>query len=556
MKKTIPLLPLMRCLYFVVNILILLVLVLVSPTHIFAAGSASLNVLPSQGQYGIGQTFTTSVVVNAGGVASNAFQTTVSYPRDILDATSISTGGSVCTLWTSTPSINASAGTISFSCGLPTPGYSGGSGTIARINFKAKKSGTAIVTQSSSRVLANDGAGTDILGQTNSATYTIIVGSPNSPSIESVTHSNQDIWYAVRTFEATWNKTSGIDGFSVIFDQDQTIDAPTQITQTSASYSVSSVDDGIWYLHVRAHSEGGWSDTATYRIQIDGSAPHSLELIIDPPDKSDRRPMLSFSAVDEGSGLDRYKLSTDEGEWIVVTSPYIPEQISVGNHVFTIRAIDASGNFATTSKNIEITSPGSVTFATPQNNQLFYIAEGIVITGQAKPNADVTLFIDGNALPDQVVVNDQGNFSYPFTGLLRPGTHTLEGKVTFDGIDGEKSGSVQFKIDGSLVQIGNYRFPVWFLVGLLICVIILLLVIILWLLFFLKRRKDKKRNCNALAVSELLTLKNTLDQKITETQQQESVEAAKYRLNEVKQTIDSEITESTQRLIDSSESEE
>ncbi|MEX1995598.1 MAG: cohesin domain-containing protein [Candidatus Saccharimonadales bacterium] len=95
----------------------------------------------------------------------NAAEFYFSFPADLIEVKSIDKTSSIYGLWiTKYPKFDNKKGTISFAGGLPTPGFSGRDGLIASVHFIAKKAGTGTITldQDRSRVLANDGEGSEI----------------------------------------------------------------------------------------------------------------------------------------------------------------------------------------------------------------------------------------------------------------------------------------------------------------------------------------------------------------------------------------------------------
>ncbi len=137
------------------------------------AHAATLSISPSSGTIAVGKTFTARVLVGSGGQSVNAVSGTVSFSSDTLTLTGISKSG-VVTLWAQNPSYSNSSGSASFQ-GVILNGYSGSSGTVVTLTFKAKAAGTGTISisQGSSSVLLNDGQGTNVLSGTSGASFTI-----------------------------------------------------------------------------------------------------------------------------------------------------------------------------------------------------------------------------------------------------------------------------------------------------------------------------------------------------------------------------------------------
>ncbi|PIS22372.1 hypothetical protein COT50_02305, partial [candidate division WWE3 bacterium CG08_land_8_20_14_0_20_41_10] len=137
------------------------------------AGSASLYLSPSVGNYTVGNTFLVQIKVNSGGLAINAADSTLIFDPDKLEVASLSKTDSVFSLWVQEPVFSNSLGTINFAGGKPSPGFVGAAGTIINITFKAKIAGTANLTFAAGSVLADDGKGTNILASMGAAAYAL-----------------------------------------------------------------------------------------------------------------------------------------------------------------------------------------------------------------------------------------------------------------------------------------------------------------------------------------------------------------------------------------------
>jgi hypothetical protein len=144
-------------------------------TFIFAnnASAAALYFSPSAKTYHVGNTFQVSAYVSTAD-AMNACEAVIDYPSNLLEATSVSTKSSIFSLMVENASFSSTNGTARFSGVVLNPGYTGTGGRLITINFRAKAVGEAVLTFSSAQVLANDGAGTDILSSRGSAKITIL----------------------------------------------------------------------------------------------------------------------------------------------------------------------------------------------------------------------------------------------------------------------------------------------------------------------------------------------------------------------------------------------
>ncbi len=141
-----------------------------------SAQAATLSLSPGVGSYHVGSAINVRVLVDSGGQSINAISGNVTFSNDTLTLESISKSG-IVTLWAQNPSYANASGTASFQ-GVVLNGYTGSSGTIVTLLFKAKAAGTATVAFSGSgtSVLLNDGQGTNALSGSNGASFTIVPG--------------------------------------------------------------------------------------------------------------------------------------------------------------------------------------------------------------------------------------------------------------------------------------------------------------------------------------------------------------------------------------------
>ena len=154
--------------------------------HPLSAHAASLFLSPSSGTYKVGQTFSVGVYVGSADQAMNAVEGVISFPKDILEVTGVSKSGSILNLWVQEPAFSNAGGTANFEGIVYNPGFNGKSGKIVTVTFKTKAQGSASVNFNSGSVLANDGAGTNILTGMGRAVFTIgektTEVSPTTPS--------------------------------------------------------------------------------------------------------------------------------------------------------------------------------------------------------------------------------------------------------------------------------------------------------------------------------------------------------------------------------------
>ena len=115
--------------------------------------------LPNQPTYK-NDVFSAEIQIKNSNEAINAVQADLNFPADLLEVVLIDKVGSILNLWPKEPSFFNDLGVISLSGGLPDPGFRGQNGLIAKIYFKAKNIGEAVLKfLPDSKALLNDGFG-------------------------------------------------------------------------------------------------------------------------------------------------------------------------------------------------------------------------------------------------------------------------------------------------------------------------------------------------------------------------------------------------------------
>ncbi len=373
----------------IIGIIICTAIIILAAPHL--AEAASLGISPSTKTVEVGDSFSVSIRVNTAGVAINSAQATVSYPANLLEATGISSQG-IFTLWAISPSYSNATGKATFAGGLPSPGYTGSSGTVIGIVFRAKAAGKATVTIGSASVLANDGIGTDVFTGAGSGTYTINTPAPDTPTtpttpttpdkklpaaptISSTTHKDQTAWYSNNAPGFSWTKESGVTGFSTALDDKPTASPDTNQDTTDNKQTFTGTKDGTWYFHVRAQNGDGWGPSSHFKINIDTTPPNPFTVEL--PDgvrTTSQSPRLNFTATDALSGIKNYSLSVNGGPVTTIntdaTQPYTLAGLGNGEYSITVTANDNAGNSTTTLTTFTIYTESTAEPSTPTGPEI------------------------------------------------------------------------------------------------------------------------------------------------------------------------------------------
>ena len=418
------------------------------------AEAATLSVSPGTGVYTSNSNFTVRVVVNTSGKSINAAEGTLSFNPSELSVVSVNRSGSIFNLWVAEPSFSNGGGTISFSGGLPS-GYTGSSGNIMTVTFKAKGSGASKVSFSSASVLANDGAGTNVLTSMNGGTFTIQAAAPTpeaeeviveyvapantpgAPSITSSTHSDQKAWSTAKQAVLNWEVPSGVTGVRTLLD-DRATAVPTKVYDSPIrTITLSDLDEGVSYFHVQFKNADGWGKVSHYRLAIDSEKP--TEIKISKPENADANnpeQKLAVEVTDATSKVTKFKVQVDGGEMFEVTRDTATGTIALpsvgpGYHTVIIEAFDEAGNSIIGNYSFDVASfekPVFTEFPQEINEQVIP-----VIKGTTRPNAavEITLTKVGTEpVTYQVKADGAGVFTFIPEGKFSTGVYEIKARAT------------------------------------------------------------------------------------------------------------------------------
>lgn len=314
---------------------------------------AELYLSPSSGSFLAGSTFTVSVFLNTGGNEINTVFVELEFPPEILQITSPTAGTSFIKEWLTPPNYSNEKGIISFRGGIP-GGISTSAGLVSSITFRTVASGVAKIKFSQgSKILLNDGKGTDVLKNNINGEYQILVPPPEGPVVFSPTHPNPDIWYSDSSPSFSWEKDDNVTGFSWSFSQNpqERPEGATKGLETASSFD--KVNDGIWYFHIRQQKNGIWGKTSHVQVRIDSSSPRDFTpKIVTYSKLIGYQTMVYFETGDDFSGIDHYEASVIDLNEVEASRSFFTEQISpykipetkAGKYNVIIKAIDRAGN--------------------------------------------------------------------------------------------------------------------------------------------------------------------------------------------------------------------
>jgi hypothetical protein len=550
------------------------------------AAAASLYLTPATGTYVIGDKFTVTVKVSAGGQAINASEGTISFDKAVLDITGVSKSGSIFTLWTAEPSFSKAAGTIQFGGGLQPPGYSGASGKIISITFKAKAVGSAQVRFTSGAVLANDGKGSNILESMGSGNYKVAAKEtapvPETkpegvtkvtpvvketideeylkPTITSATHPDQNVWYNKNDVDFAWELPAAVTGLSIAIDKIPTTDPGTVSDGLYSTKSYKGVESGMWYLHLKFYDGKRWGTVDHYRVLIDLVRPKPFDIGVEQTDSA-FLPKLFFKTTDDFSGVKQYdvfvnsleqrKFSLEEDQ----AQPKLSVQLTdleYGSHTAMIKALDKAGN--ETISTVEFTVEPIATPVIKDYSKELKSSDRFFISGTALENIIINIYVeDGSGKVDNKVAHSDknGNWYYVYDTGLADGRYTawVEGQNQ-NGLKSRPSEKVSFLVSPPIfARIGSFVINYFTVIASLLFMIILIVISLLFLIGLIRKKLKKE----TVEVEEVLhqnmkNLKKLIDEDLDNLNNLKKMSEVAKESEQMKKSLD-DYVEATEKKI-------
>ncbi len=334
--------------------------------------AASLSISPTGGFFTVDSTFDVSLFLETNGKSVNAVEIYLKFPPDKLQLVSPKISQSIVNIWASQPSLDNRTGVIKLEGVIP-GGISASGGLIAKFTFRVKSVGSAILKfLDDSRVLLNDGLGTDVLEQVQNGIYHFVLPPPAGPIVISETHPDQSRWYSNSTIILKWSAESDVDGYSYVLNNEP-VDFPDDISEGGKNFIIyKNIDNGIRYFHVKSSKNGAWGGTTHFSVSIDALPPAEFPVETSPSNRTaNKQPIVRFITTDNFSGMDHYelkivplqtaKLQTESEEnqqfFIEVESPHLLPVLDIGTYDVIVRAYDKTGNYRETVERINVINP-------------------------------------------------------------------------------------------------------------------------------------------------------------------------------------------------------
>jgi len=294
-----------------------------------------------------------AIKVITGGESINAVEAVVNYNPEEAEVLDIITTNSFCNqnLFIE-KTIDNKNGIVNISCVLPSPGLLKSSGIVAELLIQPLKTGQiSLHFGDKTKILANDGLGTNVLRLGINGSYHIIdydvqqnIYEPHA--IFSYTHPNNERWYNRKNVHLFWPSIEGATYRYVLNNILDFIPGEENVTsENSLSFDIEK--DGVYYFHLLPEKDGDIGTNINYKIMIDSTPP--LPPIIRVSHKEIEPGGIirfDFSAEDELSGIQKgFYVKFDEGIFLPVAPPLYMPFLSAGKYFVIIRIFDKAGNF-------------------------------------------------------------------------------------------------------------------------------------------------------------------------------------------------------------------
>lgn len=451
------------------------------------AAGATLFFSPATKSVVVGSTFSMSVLVNSGSGSINTLESIVNFPKDLLSASSPSLGGSIVSMWVpSNPVASNGNGTVTFGGGMLSP-FTGASGRVLSISFKALKVGSAKISFSNSQILT--GPGENAFGGAGSATITITepvapkietpvetkpvetkpadtattptsittppvtnstsaaedvtAGQPKgilppAPEVTSPSHTDKEVWYANNKVQLDWRLLASIIGLGYSMDTSASSTPPDQKGAIIQTKTYDQVADGRHYFHIRLQNKTGFGPIAHRQVLVDTTPPTKPRLAIDNNgDSTNPNQIFRIDTLDVTSGIAKIKFWLNGAEKVIepsgsVVEPYQLEKLLPGNYNISLLAYDRAGNNSSSTINFSV-DPLKAPIITDIPKEIRTL-DNLAIRGSSfYPNSTVTIFIgltNGDPIQAEVKTDDNGNWSYQHPGRLNKNNYEVWAKIT------------------------------------------------------------------------------------------------------------------------------
>ena len=246
---------------------------------------------------------------------------------------------------------------MNIACLVPSPGLAS-SGTVAEILIRPKQTGQINLTfAQQSKVLANDGLGTNVLRQAVGGTFYAYNDESDQTVVLSSSHPNSERWYGSNSVRFVWMADEPNATYHYVFS-DQASYNPSWVAQEirESSVKLEAEKSGQYYFYLITNKGQPGERINRYGVKVDITPPQK------PSVKASQTMVLpgevvrvEFTSSDAHSGLQKgFYVKVDDGTFLPLKSPLFVSFVEEGDHHITIRAFDEAGNYSDESIKMEV----------------------------------------------------------------------------------------------------------------------------------------------------------------------------------------------------------
>jgi len=502
------------------------------------AHAATLAITPSSAQVAVGNVIEVKVLVNSNGDAINTSAATIQFPPGLLQVMSVSDSQSIFSLWVQNPTFSNSNGTITFTGGVPNPGFIGQNGRIMSVVFRALKAGNASLIFTNASVLKNDGLGTEDLTGTQQGTIVInaVAQSPTTkptvssptltlPVISSASNPDHNAWYSNTSASFSWSVPAGVTSVETILSKDPNAVPTTAYDSSVSQRTFDHITDGVWYFNLRYINASGASPIASYKIHIDATAPQAFTPTIEADSTGTN---ITVNATDTTSGIDAYSIAIDGRptvripQSVLVNNRYTAPIEGAGDHDAIVTAYDKAGN--STQSDVHFVSPALIAPVVNAVVATLGRGEELTIDGTSVyKNSPVTVFVESEgtrAIRYEASTTSDGSFSVALGKMVTVGSLKISAQHIFSASVESPKSNVQVVTVNDIPLVQTSKTVVYalsYIIPMVMLLIVLILILYVgWHKFFSLRRRLNREAEEAIASSHrtLVAFKDELGRRL------------------------------------------
>ena len=324
--------------------------------------NSTLRLQPEFGIYNLGFEQRFSVIADTGDEPINALQIKFLFDPAAVLVKELDVASSTCS-YIIEKTIDNTNGTAFLSCVILKSSEKGRTLPVADIVATPRRAGIFSFSfdPNETKILADDGLGTDVLRMAQSGSYradTFDLNAQNGTTtsmtfvVFSTTHPNESRWYSAPDAHFIWRGKLG-DVYRYAFDNvPDTLPTDKNTTQ-GLNVDIPIPGDGIFYFHLQLTSGG---PIAHYRIQSDTTPPAvaAIRLSEDTVFVGDVV-RVSFDAKDVASGIQKnYYIDLGSHLFLPAGSNLFIPFLEAGDQVITLRVYDGAGNYSERTQTIQV----------------------------------------------------------------------------------------------------------------------------------------------------------------------------------------------------------